>query len=300
MKFNLIIIVVMLSFANVTYAKNPGGGIPKGEVNKGLRYESAILRYDVHYSIYLPPDYAISGKRYPVLYLLHGFTGDNKSWIKQGEINKIMDAGIAKGEIEPMIIIIPDGKYYWYINDYQNKVRYEDFIFREFLPYIDNTYRTIADKKHRAVAGLSMGGYGSLVWAMHHPDKFSYCVALSASMFDDDGMAQMPDQLYKYMSLLYGAPEAKGHDRVTGHFIENNPIDLARTNSAESLKSVKWFIDCGKQDQLSGVNSELNNILTERNIDHIYRSRDGRHDWAFWQSGIDQGLRYLSEWFGDK
>jgi len=300
MKTNFIIIVVMLFFTNNIYAKGHGTNFPSGEVNKELRYESAILGYDVHYSIYLPPDYAVSGKRYPVLYLLHGFTGDNKSWVKQGEINKIMDDGIARGEIEPMIIVIPDGKYYWYIDDYQNKVRYEDFIFGEFLPFIDMTYRTIADKSHRAVAGLSMGGYGSLVWAMHHPDKFSYCIALSASMFDDNGMAQMPDQLYKYMSLLYGAPDAKGRDRVTEHFINNSPIDMARTNPAESLRSVKWFIDCGKQDQLSDVNRELNNIFTERNIDHIYHSRDGRHDWTFWHEGISQGLKYLTQWFGDK
>jgi|WetSurMetagenome_2_1015567.scaffolds.fasta_scaffold01777_10 enterochelin esterase-like enzyme len=298
MKTHLLIIFILLFHANNMYSQIHEGKTPKGKVNKELRYKSAILGYDVHYSVYLPPDYAGSEKHYPVLFLLHGYTGDHTSWIKQGEINKIMDAGIARGEIEPMILIIPDGKYYWYINDYQNKFRYEDFVFDEFLPFIDKTYRTIPDKEHRAVAGLSMGGYGSLVWAMHHPDKFSYCVALSASMFNDDGMAQMPDQLYKYMSLLYGAPEAKGHDRVTEHFIKNSPIDMAQNNSTESLKSVKWFIDCGNQDQLSEVNRELNGIFTKRNIDHIYHARDGRHDWLFWREGIYQGLKFISKGYG--
>ena len=73
---------------------------------------------------------------------------------------------------------------------------------------IDKTYKTIPNKEHRAVAGLSMGGYGALVWAMHHPDTFSYCIALSASMFTNEGLINMPDKLYSFMSLLYGAPNA--------------------------------------------------------------------------------------------
>jgi enterochelin esterase-like enzyme len=294
MKTHLLIAITILLHIS-SYAQASETKPHKGKINKELRFKSSILGYDVHYSIYLPPDYANSGKSYPVLFLLHGYTGDHTSWIKQGEINRIMDNGIARGEIEPMILVIPDGKYYWYINDYQEKARYEDFMFDEFLPFIDNTYRTIPDKGHRFVAGLSMGGYGSLVWAMHHPDKFSYCVALSASMFNKEGMAQMPDQLYRYMSLLYGAPEAKGNDRVTEHFILNSPLDMAETNPVDSLRSVKWFIDCGMQDQLSAVNKELDGIFTKRNIDHVYHSREGRHDWLFWREGIYQGLKFISE-----
>jgi enterochelin esterase-like enzyme len=300
MKTHLLIIFVIFSQLNIMCAQTRDIKSAKGKVQEELRYKSDILGYQVHYSVYLPPDYANPEKHYPVLYLLHGFTGDHKSWIKQGEINKIMDMGIAKGEIEPMILIIPDGKYYWYINDYQSKARYEDFIFKELLPFIDKTYKTIPDKAHRAVAGLSMGGYGSLVWAMHYPDKFSYCVALSASMFNEEGMENMPDQLYKYMSMLYGAPEAKGKDRITQHFIENSPIEMAQNNSADSLKAVKWFIDCGNQDQLSEVNKELHDIMSKRNIDHVYHARDGKHDWIFWREGIYQGLRFMSEGFRKK
>lgn len=300
MKIHSLIVFILFFNLNNMQAQPPEMKSSKGKVNKELRYKSVILGYDVHYSVYVPPEYYKSDKHYPVLYLLHGYTGDHTSWIKQGEINKIMDAGIASGEIEPMIIIIPDGKYYWYINDYQNKFRYEDFVFEELLPFIDKTYKTISDKEHRAVAGFSMGGYGSLVWAMHHPDKFSYCVSLSASMFNEEGMAKMPDQLYKYMSLLYGAPEAKGKDRITQHFIDNSPLEIAQSISPDSLKAVKWFIECGNQDQLSEVNKELHDILNKRNIEHIYHARDGRHDWIFWREGIYQGLRFMSEGFRNK
>jgi enterochelin esterase-like enzyme len=300
MKVHLLMTFVLFFLLNNAYEQQLDRKSAKGEVFKELRYKSDVLGYEVHYSIYLPPGYANPEKHYPVLYLLHGFKGDHTSWIKQGDINKIMDRGIAKGEIEPMIIIIPDGKYYWYINDYQSKARYEDFMFKELLPFIDRTYRTISNREHRAVAGLSMGGYGSLVWAMHHPDKFSYCIALSASMFTQEGLVSMPNPLFTYMSLLYGAPEAIGQDRITQHFIENSPVDMAQNNPTDSLKAVKWFIDCGNQDQLSEVNKKLHEIFIERNIDHIYHAYDGKHNWKFWREGIYQGLKFMSEGFRNK
>ncbi len=294
MKTKTIIAIIFIVSQSVIYGRARETLSLRGSVNTDLKYNSTVLGYDVRYSVYLPPDYETSGKRYPVLYLLHGFTGNNTSWIRQGDINEIMDKGINSGVIEPMIIIIPDGKYYWYINDYQSKARYEDFVFEELLPYIDKTYRSVPDREHRAVAGLSMGGYGALVWAMHHPDKFSYSVALSASMFNREGFAGIPDQLYKYMSLLYGAPGAKGNDRITSHFLDNNPLELAAGNNVESLRSVRWFIDCGNQDNLSAVNKELNDLLTKRNIEHVYHARDGKHDWLFWRQGIYQGLKFVS------
>jgi enterochelin esterase-like enzyme len=300
MKTHLLKIFVLLISLDSGLIQTIEAQSAKGKVQKELRYKSTVLGYQVHYSVYFPPEYDKDGKHYPVVYLLHGYKGDHTSWIKQGKINKIMDSCIAKGEIEPMILIIPDGKVFWYINDYQNIARYEDFMFKEFLPFIDTTYKTIPDKGHRAVAGLSMGGYGSLVWAMQHPDKFSMCVALSAAMFTKEGLVSMPDQLYKYMSMLYGAQGATGNDRITQHFIENSPIEMAQNNPADSLKAVKWFIECGNQDQLSAVNKKLDEILSQRNINHIYHARDGRHDWKFWREGIYQGLKFISDGFRDK
>jgi len=300
MKIYLFLAFMILTHFNEGYSQSQKIKPIKGKVNKELRYKSTILSYNVHYSIYLPPDYAHSEKRYPVLYLLHGFMGDHKSWIKQGKINKIMDSCIAKGEFEPMILVIPDGKYYWYINDYQGVARYKDFMFEELLPFIDKTYRTIPDKDHRAVAGLSMGGYGALVWAMQHPDKFSYCLALSASIFSEEGMINMPDKLYKYMSMLYGAPAAKGKDRITKNFLYFNPLIMAQNNSIDSLQSVKWFIECGNQDQLNVVNKNLHEILKNRNLNHIYRPRDGKHDWIFWREGIYQGIKFMNQGFQKK
>lgn len=294
MKRNLLIILLCVIALHLGYTQTLNSHSSKGNVCKELSYKSDILGYEVRYAIYFPPGYADSEKHYPVMYLLHGYNDNHKSWLTRGKIQHIMDEGIAKGEIEPMILIIPDGKYYWYINDYQNKVRYEDFIFQEFLPFIDKTYKTIPNKEHRAVAGLSMGGYGALVWSMHHPEKFSYCIALSASIFTEDGLMQMPDQLYKFMSMLYGAPEAKGNDRITEHFLKNSPLKIAETMTSNSLKTIKWVIDCGNEDRLKDVNKTLHELLTNRNIEHIYHARKGKHNWQFWREGIYQGIKYVS------
>ncbi|MBP7103174.1 MAG: alpha/beta hydrolase-fold protein [Bacteroidales bacterium] len=300
MKTKLLILFFLFFSIHRVYTQNQKAISTKGSINQTLAFKSTILGYDVHYAIYLPPDYALSDKHYPVLFLLHGYTDDHTSWIKQGKINTIMDKGIAKGEIEPMILIIPDGKYFWYINDYQSVARYEDFMFKEFLPFIDKTYKTIPNKEHRAVAGLSMGGYGALVWAMHHPDTFSYCIALSASMFTNEGLINMPDKLYSFMSLLYGAPNAYGNERITEHFLKNSPLHMAENMTSDSLKAVTWFIDCGNEDPLKEVNATLHKLLTKKNIEHIYHARKGKHNWKFWREGIYQGLKYVSEGFRTK
>ena len=134
-----------------------------GKVIEKVNIQSKILNSTVNYAVYLPPGYENSIRSYPVVYLLHGFSDNETGWIQFGEVQHIVDMAISKGDIPPMIIVMPDGKVSWYINDVDGKNRYEDMIFEEFIPFIDKTYRTRAEKEFRAVSGLSMGGYGSLL-----------------------------------------------------------------------------------------------------------------------------------------
>lgn len=106
--------------------------------------KSGILGRDVNYAVYLPPDYETSGRRYPVVYLLHGYTDDESGWIQFGKVNLAADRAIAAREIPPMIIVMPDGGATFYINDCQDKVRYEDMFIQELIPHIDKTYRNPA------------------------------------------------------------------------------------------------------------------------------------------------------------
>ncbi|MCR4396427.1 MAG: esterase family protein, partial [Candidatus Saccharicenans sp.] len=126
--------IILLSFIRAGFAET---GIINGQVLEGLTVQSKILGKEVRYTIYLPPDYQTSSRRYPVVYLLHGYTDNDTGWLQFGEVNLTADRAIAERQIPPMIIVMPDGGVSWYINDYQNKVRYEDFFFQEFIPYID-------------------------------------------------------------------------------------------------------------------------------------------------------------------
>ncbi len=131
----------------------------------------------------MPTDYEGSQRRYPVLYLLHGFSDDETGWAQFGKVQKITNETIAKGDATQMIIAMPDAGVSWYINDASGKVPFQDFFIKEFIPYIDSVYKTRSKKEYRAVADLSMGDYGSLIYGMKHPDLFAACASLSAAHF---------------------------------------------------------------------------------------------------------------------
>lgn len=109
------------------------------------------------------------------MYLLHGYTDDETTWIQSGEVHLAADRAIAERKIPPMIIVMPDGGVAWYVNDYRNSVRYEDMFIQEFIPFIDAMYRTRPERGWRGVSRLSMGRWGTRIYTLHHPDLFSAC-----------------------------------------------------------------------------------------------------------------------------
>ena len=269
----------------------------QGQVQEGLHLTSAILGRDVNYAVYLPSDYAASTRRYPVVYLLHGYTDDESGWVQFGEIGLAAGRAIADREIPPMIIVMPDGGVAWYINDYQNKVRYEDMFIQEFIPHIDATFRTRPQREFRGVAGLSMGGWGTLVNALRHPDLFAAAAAFSAAVWTDDEILAMKQDVWDHIIGPVFGPGLGGKDRLTPHFRKYSPLELARTLPEESLKKVRLYIDCGDDDFLSKGNCALHIALTDRRIPHEFRVRDGGHTWSYWRSGIVDGLEFIGQSF---
>jgi enterochelin esterase-like enzyme len=258
---------------------------------------SPILGGDVNYAVYLPSDYATSTRRYPVVYLLHGYTDDESGWVQFGEVNLAADRAIAAREIPPMIIVMPDGGVSFYINDCQNKVRFEDMFVQEFIPHIDKTFRTRPEKEFRGLSGLSMGGWGSLVLALRHPDLFAACAAFSAAMWTEEDLVNMPEKNYdRLMGRLFG-PKLEGKARLTPHFRAHNPIDQAKTLTEDSLKKVRYYIDCGDDDFLIKANMALHAVLLDRKIPHEFRVRDGGHSWIYWRTGIVDGLAFIGQSF---
>jgi enterochelin esterase-like enzyme len=278
--------------------ESPAGTVPcQGQVLESLRFSSAIVGGEVAYTVYLPPDYQTSTRRYPVVYLLHGFTDDDSAWIQFGEVNLAADRAIAQREIPPLIIVMPDGGVTWYINDFQGKVRYEDMFIQEFIPHIDKTYRTRPAKEFRGIAGLSMGGWGALMFSMRHPDEFAACAAFSAAVWMDDDIVSIQQPMYdRLFSEIFGSKPA-GKDRLNPHFRQYHPLDLSKTVPVETLKKVRFFIDCGDDDFLIKGNAALHIALAERKVPHEFRVRDGGHSWVYWRTGIIEGLKFIGRSF---
>ncbi len=290
MKSNLVIFLFCF-LAHVAVAQTTGKVIEQKIV------ASAILGKNVKYTVYLPPDYDNSQRNYPVVYLLHGYTDDNTGWLQFGEIDHYADKAIAAGIIPPMIIVMPNGDSSWYINSYDGKEKYEDFFVKEFMPAVEKIFRIRAEKKYRGIAGLSMGGYGSLFYAIKYPELFAAAAPLSAAVNDDDEMMHKKDDDYeRTFGQLYGR-NLKGKDRLTEAWYKNSILKMVETKSADDLKKVRYWIDCGDDDFLTKGNCLLHIALKEKNVPHEFRVRDGAHNWTYWRTGITDALQFIGTSF---
>ncbi|MBS1932887.1 MAG: esterase family protein [Bacteroidetes bacterium] len=290
----IIFFLTSVAIFPIVYSQNAGKVIEQQTV------KSAILGKNVRYTIYLPPDYLTSDRSYPVVYLLHGFTDDNTGWLQFGEVNRYADKAIADGTIPPMIIVMPNGDSSWYINSYDGKEKYEDFFIKEFIPTIEKTYRIKAEKRYRGIAGLSMGGYGTLIYSMKYPDLFAAAAPLSAGVFADDEITSMPDRNYDIvLGPLFGKG-LKGKDRLNKAWYENSILKIVETTSAEQLSKVRYWIDCGDDDFLTKGNCLLHIALTEKKVPHEFRVRDGSHSWTYWRTGITDALHFIGDSFHQK
>jgi enterochelin esterase-like enzyme len=268
-----------------------------GKVIEEKIVKSTILNKTVRYTIYLPADYEHSERAYPVVYLLHGFTDDNTGWLQFGEINRFADKAIADGTIPPMIIVMPNGDSSFYINSYDGKEKYEDFFVKEFMPTIEKTYRIKAEKRYRGIAGLSMGGYGTLIYALKYPQLFAAAAPLSAAVFDDNALVTMSDTTYNLVFAALFGRNLKGQDRLSKAYYDNSILKIVETKPAEDLRKVRYWIDCGDDDFLTKGNSLLHIALIDKKVPHEYRVRDGAHNWTYWRTGIVDALQFIGQSF---
>ncbi len=262
-----------------------------GKVFDNLSMKSKILNMERKYAVYLPPDYESSQRSYPVLYLLHGGGDDQTGWIQFGEVQHITDKAIADGKATPMIIIMPDANtgQRGYANDAAGKWRYEDFFFEEFMPFVEKTYRIKAEKRYRAISGLSMGGDGTFTYAMHHPEIFFSACPLSAGT-GPFSQEDTKTRLQKDNPSLSDSAVAAFYNRQSVLvLIENMPDNVK--------KSVRWYIDCGDNDFLYEGNSLVHIAMRKKEIPHQFRTRNGAHNWTYWRSALPDVLEFVTEGF---
>ncbi len=263
-----------------------------GKVSDNLSMPSKILKMDRKYAIYLPPDYANSDRSYPVLYLLHGAGDDQTGWVQFGEVLNITDEAIRTNLATAMIIVMPDGNTgkRGYVNDVKGEWRYEDFFFQEFMPYIEKTYRIKADKRYRAIAGLSMGGEGTFIYALHHPELFSAACPLSAAT----GPASIEElKNYKLWAGVEGITDA---DKES-YFKKYRVLSLIQNMPDDQKKAVRWYIDCGDDDFLYEGNCLVHIAMRKKEIPHEFRIRDGVHSWTYWRASLPNVLEFVSMGF---
>jgi S-formylglutathione hydrolase FrmB len=229
--------------------------------------------------------------------LLHGLSGDNTQWIQWGEINRYADKAIAEGTIPPMIIIMPNGNRGWYMNSFDGKVKYEDFFIKEFIPAVEKVYRVKSEKTYRGIAGLSMGGYGTLMYALKYPDLFAAAGPLSAGVYDDREIEEMPDSEWKKVFGQVLDTTLKGKERLNKAWYENSILQLVKAKQADDLAKVRYWIDCGDDDFLTSGNCLLHLSLTEKKVPHEFRMRDGAHNWTYWRTGITDALKFIGDSF---
>ncbi|MEQ9303866.1 MAG: alpha/beta hydrolase family protein [Marinoscillum sp.] len=262
-----------------------------GKVYDNLSMESKILKSQRKFAVYLPPDYDSSQRSYPVLYLLHGATDDHTGWVQFGEVRRIADEAIKNGSATPMIIVMPDAdtERMGYFNSIDGNWRYEDFFFEEFMPYVEKTYRIKGTKRYRAVAGLSMGGGGTFMYAMRHPELFSSACPLSAYVgaLNLDGMRRWMSEEEKQLS----------DETLEAYRQNHNALELMKQRTKEELNSVRWFIDCGDDDFLYEGNSLIHIAMTKAEVKHEYRVRDGAHSWTYWRASLPVVLEFVSDAF---
>ena len=281
---NLLIVLLLIPVSSLV--------AQTGKVLDNLSLPSKILQGERKYAIYLPPDYDLSQRSYPVLYLLHGGGDDQTGWIQFGEVLHIADKAIREGTATPMIIVMPDANtgQRGYFNDVKGEWRYEDFFFQEFMPYVEKTYRIKGEKRYRAVAGLSMGGGGSFVYALRHPELFSSACPLSAST-GPLSLAETKEFLKRRNITLKSDAEAEAY------YKRHSVLELVNQMPDDQKKAVRWYIDCGDDDFLYEGNSLVHIAMRKKEIPHEFRIHDGGHSWSYWRNSLPTVLSFVSEAF---
>ena len=265
-----------------------------GKVYDNLSMDSEILASERKFAIYLPPDYESSERSYPVLYLLHGAGDDQTGWVQFGEVLHIADNAIRSGKATPMIIVMPDANTgrRGYFNDISGEWRYEDFFFEELMPYVEKTYRIKSEKRYRAISGLSMGGGGSFMYALHRPDLFSSAAPLSAYI----GPLSLEAMKGRYERTGEDISEYT-EEQLIAYYEHHNALSLIEKIPEDQKRAVRWFIDCGDDDFLYEGNSLVHIAMKKHEIPHEFRIRDGAHTWTYWRESLPVVLEFVSQAF---
>ena len=248
---------------------------------KEYKLASKQMGRDMPYRVVFPGNYEIDGgpqKRFAVIYLLHGLTGNYRNWTDLTKVEEYV-------RDHSFLIVTPEGGNGWYTDSVANeKDKYESYIIQELIPEIDKNFRTIATRDGRAVAGLSMGGYGAIKFGFKYPEKFfiagSFSGALGVASFTEGNSGQIG----RSVDGIFGAA---GSDTRKS----NDIFGMLREMNADKIKSLPFiYQSCGTEDFLIQNNRDFMALLSEKKVPHEYRQLPGIHFYTFWNDQIREFL----------
>lgn len=301
-------------------AAAPLGAQARGTV-RGDVVASAALGVGKHFMVYLPPSYSTQpSRRYPVAYYLHGLGGRETDWLSVGGIDAVADSLIAAGMPET-IIVMPDGDDGWYSTwvdpvSYDacrdslareaperacvRSARYDEYVARDLVAHVDASYRTLADRRHRGIGGLSMGGYGAFKLALAFPGTFaaaaSHSGALSRLLVGPRPFVAPPEYATSVDTLLRGYFARNGtrlYGRALATWQANDPGILAAGLQTTGAALPALYFDCGLADDLLPENQALDYELTRLGIPHRYHEHPGAHSWRYWNTHVRESLAWM-------
>ena len=252
-----------------------------------VQFQSKLANATLPYNVILPPNYrASSATRYPVLYLLHGFGGHYSDWATR---TNVADYAAQYR----MIVVMPEGNNGWYTDSASVATgKYESYILKELIPDVQKRYRTIEARYGRAIAGLSMGGYGALKFGLKSPDTFvfvgSLSGALAAATWTQDDLKNLKS-ISDSLVAAFGPAGAEARKA-------NDIYEIARGLSAARVSTLPYvYLDCGTEDMLVILNQQFAALLREKKIPHEYRELPGDHNWAYWDQQVPEVLRIAAQ-----
>lgn len=255
-----------------------------------LDIPSAAMQKTYRAAVVLPDAYAKSKAAYPVLYLLHGGGGQFSDWLRQTPDKKLLHK---LADQYNLIFVTPEGeKLGGYLNSpVQKDNQFETYITKEVVEKIDNTYRTIRDRKGRVITGLSMGGHCAFYLATRHPELYCAAGSMSGALDLNIGNWRIPPEFAKQITPAF--------ERILGpvgttpnHYDANSVVNMA---DQMKVNDVKLIIDCGVDDFLIEPNRELHRRLVYKNVPHDYTERPGGHTWDYWENSLGYHMLFFDK-----
>jgi putative tributyrin esterase len=305
----LLVIALLLTAAcaraQATSTQTPAQNAPQAQTEKKkdgpkkegarryetVQFESKLVGATLPYHVILPAEYnrgSSKSKRYPVLYLLHGLGGSAGDWVS----GRAHLADYAAPY--PFIVVVPEGKDGWYTDGIAPNEKFESYFTEELIPDVERRFRTLPTREGRAVAGLSMGGYGSLKFGLKHPELFAFAGSMSGALA---AASWLPDEkllafVRPSIARVYGPADQPDNETRRA----NDIYRIVRELPPEKIKALPFlYLDCGTEDFLIAYNRDFSALLIEKKVPHEFRELPGGHTWPYWDGQVREILRLAAQ-----